>query len=492
MASVINYNDFKPKNDLSTFGAVKLNQKYSFTRVFCDKTIVINTPALEVQFSKTQARDNGTAYTFSLSCPKNNEDACKFVDILGRQTNEALIKAAVKNSLSWFGDEKDEEEISENIFKGLFYEPAEYDPSINFSIADFETEKIHFVDINNKIINNINLSDKLRDGYRIIVIFAIPSLTVRDGSLRPKVEVKSIKVIEHGEPSRRPKDINEFENKKLKLQDLDTKKGKDGVKRGKFTKAKYNGSSPSFRLTGVKLAPFAFGQESDLGEEGEEKRMSYSVSMKLEDEDQLNFFKKFDKEIRDQLVERSKEYYGKSKNLKLVNGLYNGSYRYGKSDKEKIKAGEQPEYSPTVNIKFGVWEGVFSAKAFNEKNAPIDIDMVQFITNGNAENKCDPRRSYIVDIYMKHIWFGTKTSISWECGRIQLMEGVESNQQKYLFGDEATTETNAKPKTNNTPITNSDAESAAESAAESDAENAAENAAESGSGAEEDSSEDED
>ena len=106
--------------------------------------------------------------------------------------------------------------------------------------------------------------------------------------------------------------------------------------------------------------------------------------------------------------------------------------------------------------------------------------MIQFITNGNVENKCDPRRSYIVDIYMKHIWFGTKTSISWECGRIQLMEGVESNQQKYLFGDEATTETNTKPKTNNTPITNSDAESDAE------------NAAESGSGAEEDSSEDED
>ena len=125
MASIINYNDFKPKNDLSTFGAVKLNSKYNFTRVFCDKPIVIDTPALEVQFSKTQARDNGTAYTFSLSCPNNNEDACKFVDILGRQTNEALIKAAVKNSLSLFGDEKDEEEISRESEKNITYNKKE-------------------------------------------------------------------------------------------------------------------------------------------------------------------------------------------------------------------------------------------------------------------------------------------------------------------------------------------------------------------------------
>lgn len=458
-AKPTHYSTFNATKGLFKYGRVTSNTTYNFKKVAVtdqnDQEIAIRTPEMEVNFVKQETKEDGkTTFQFSLVCDKESEECKVFTRKFGEELQNVLVSDAAENSEKWYGKELGEDTIIDQYYKPLIYEPEEYDPSVNFNVNDYEIDRIHFVDVDGTVISCPNLAEKIKDGYRVEVIFAIPHLTMKGKGLRAATKIRSIRVKKVGVPRQRVREVNTYMPGDLKLGMKEEKKDKDGKKTGgKFCKPTAGGKSMSYILRNVQLAPFPFGQTNIKA--ADPTKMEYGISVKLDNPEHVAFFENVYNDLKNELFANAEDMYGKKKSKatkkdtgkKKVEESGNG-YTIEEIE-ERLKKiviyGKSQEFAPVVRLKCANYEGTFSTKARDVNGEPIKMSLVDFLSHGNQDMRCDGGSSYDVSFYLKHVWFGDDTSTRFDCSNIQAVS-TSSRGKSYTFGDEAEQEThNAGP-----------------------------------------------
>ena len=460
-ANLIKYQDFIPAKTISCSKKITESKDYNFKRIpITDKygnDIYLTTHVGQFRFCELKDRDNneGSMFKASLECNTANNDAKQFVEKLDVELGNYLVEMGVKNSVAWFGEEIDEE-IMREYLKSIIYKPESYSPSFGLTIYDYENKNLLLIEPDWTEIENPNLPEKLKSGYQGRLIIHLTSIIIKaNKSIKIGIKIKTIGVTEHSEITSSCADITSYEKGSLTLGEIEKKKDKDGkLTGGKFTNGKVNGGRIVFRLKNVSIAPFIFEQQDKVYK----SKYSYSANIKLDNPEILEAMLNLQNDIKDELVKNSKDYYKKKLNAKLIESKLKPFINYSKGDKEKIKSGEEPTYSPTIRLMFSKYNNEFSAKAFDKDGKKLDTDMTDFLTLGHSEKKCDSSRKYDMDISLKHIWFGSDdTTIRWDCYRVQLAS--TSSKEKIRFGDNSKSE----------KVENSDDDSDAKEEEDSDA-----------------------
>lgn len=440
--NLIKFQDFIPAKTIR-FSKKSIESKdYNFKRIpITDKDgndIYLTTHVGQFRFCELKDRDNneGSMFKASLECNTENNDAKQFVEKLDVELGNYLVEMGVKNSVAWFGEEIDEE-IMREYLKSIIYKPESYPASFGLTIYDYENKNLLLIEPDGTEIENPNLPEKLKSGYQGRLIIHLTSIIIKaNKSIKIAIKIKTIGVTEHSEMTSSCSDITTYEKGSLRLGEIEKKKDKDGkLTGGKFTTGKVNGGRIVFRVKDVSIAPFMFEQQDKT----DKSKYSYSANIKLDNPEILEAIVNLQNDVKDELVKNSKDYYKKKLNSKLIDSKLKPFINYSKDDKEKIKNGEEPTYSPTIRVMFGKYNNEFSAKAFDKDGKKLDTDMTDFLTLGHSEKKCDSSRKYDMDISLKHVWFGSDdTTIRWDCYRVQLASTV--SKPKIRFGDNAKSE----------------------------------------------------
>ena len=440
--NLIKFSDFIPEKTIRCSKKPIENKDYNFKRIpITDKDgndIYLTTHVGQFRFCELKDRDNneGSMFKASLECNTENDEAKQFVEKLDVELGNYLLKIGVKNSISWFGEEIDEEIMQEYV-KSIIYKPESYPASFGLTIYDYENKNLLLIEPDGTEIENPNLPEKLKSGYQGRLIIHLTSIIIKaNKSIKIGIKIKTIGVTEHSEITSSCADITSYEKGSLTLGEIEKKKDKDGkLTGGKFTNGKVNGGRIVFRLKNVSIAPFVFEQQDKV----DKSKYNYSANIKLDNPEMLEAMLNLQNDIKDELVKNSKDYYKKKLNSKLIESKLKPFINYSKGDREKIKNGEEPAYSPTVRLMFSKYNNEFSAKAFDKDGKKLDTDMTDFLTLGHSEKKCDSSRKYDMDISLKHIWFGSDdTTIRWDCYRVQLASTV--SKPKIRFGDNSKSE----------------------------------------------------
>lgn len=450
-AKPTNYSTFNATRGLFKYGRLINNTTYNFKKVIVnnqdDGEIAIQTPEMEVNFVKQETKDDGkTTFQFSLICDREDEECRVFSRKMGEELQAVLVADAAENSEKWYGKELDEDTIIDQYYKPLIYEPEEYDPSINFNVQDYEVDRIHFVDVDGTTISCPNLAEKIKDGYRVEVIFAIPHLTMKGKGLRPAAKVRSIRVKKLGVPRLRVREVDTYTPGDLKIGAREEKKDKDGKKTGgKFCKPTAGGKSMSYILRNVQLAPFPFGQTNTKA--ADPTKMEYGISVKLDNPEHVAFFENVYEDLKNELFANAEEMYGKKKskaNKKEGDKKKSGNGYTLEEIEDRLKKiviyGKAEGFAPTIRLKCANFEGSFSTKARDINGDPIKMGLEDFLSHGNQDMRCDGSASYDVSFYLKHVWFADNTTTRFDCSNIQAVS-TSTRGKSYTFGDEAVQET---------------------------------------------------
>lgn len=415
------FTDFNPEQ--LAYGNVKTDTTYNFKRVWVnDGNRRYKTPVGMVIFPKKEDRNEGWTFSFCLSI-----DDDRFVDCFGNQLDNKLIKDGAENSVSWFGSDQDEE-VCEDTYNSAISPPGgEYNRHIkNLRISNWdvdENQRIKFYDENSTPIELPDPSELLKMGTRVIVGFSISNLTIKDGKYRPVFKIHCVKIISRGENQDKSLTISDFDINKLSLKTPPTVMDNGGKK----TYAKYTGGRLKFRLENCRFAPFSFKYVSE-----DSDKVSYSANLSLDDQEYQDLFKSIDTHFKNELVTHSKDFYGKKKSLKLVENGYKPICCYSKNDQEEMKKGNEPKYAPSIKVNFPFYEGQFKLTV-EQDGSPFSGDFEAEFTN--AEGKVNSSRRYSLDISCKHIWFGSKCTVKWECNYINMSASKGNSNEIYRFND---------------------------------------------------------
>ena len=410
-----------------TYGKLTENKQYGFTKVYLNynkSAFIIESDESDVMFCKKHVSDEGiVSYNLGVKCTGLEK-------LIDKEINERIISDAVENSDKWFGEEKDEEVIRD-IFRSPFIpKNGDYESTVMFKINNYSLDKLIRNKPDVKEIETVLTRDS-----KIKLGFVLPSVTIKENSLRLNGEVLVVKLIKQADPiSIKAIKLSDYNESKVKLSDLiKTDKG------GKKTMPSYNGNKLSLDLKDVRLIYTSNGILANKFNEDDADR--YCLTMSLADEIG-DLFKGLDLKFKKLLFDNHMEYYGKKKSMKLIESSFRSQCYYSKKTLEKIKKGEEPEYPPTLSLELPYYNDKATYKVFQVVKDK-DGNVIMEDRDGVEVKKIEPfegdfdefikSNSKPVDLIIKcrHIWFGTKASVKWDVVRVVIDSDVEKKEFKF-------------------------------------------------------------
>ena len=302
-----------------------------------------------------------------------------------------LITQGVENSKQWFDETMEEEECIE-MLKPTLTTSEKYP---GYAIGGVLSNDFVCKSTTSDVPDVSNLEEALQKNTVIDVCISINKLKLGVGkySLGFEINQINIKSISNGEKYESNAITPETFNKdKISLDSI-----QQHEKGGKFCYLLYEDKKLRVKLTDI--VGRIFKLENDNG-------VSYSMSIRLRDEQLHTMIQDIDKSIFTTLLAKSKDYYGSKKTEKLLKTALKPLESYNKADQEKIKRGEKPTYEPSIWIK--IWHS--DEKGFDGKI--VNNETNKAITNTEDVLNKDINISSI-EFYSRHIWFGPKgTSIN--------------------------------------------------------------------------------
>ena len=301
-----------------------------------------------------------------------------------------LITQGVENSEKWF-DENMEEEECKDMFKPTLTKHEKYGYAIGGILSNDFVCKSTTSDVPD--VSNLELA--LEKNTVIDVCICINKLKLGVGKYSLGFEINQINIKSIG-------NSEQYESNAITPENFNKEKLVIGAiqqheKGGKFCELLYDDKKLRIKLTDIVGRIFKFEKDDTV---------SYSMSIRLTDENLHNMIQSLDKTILTTLLANSKDYYGSKKTEKLFKAILKPLVSYNKADQEKIKRGEKPTYEPSIWIK--IWHSDdkgFDGKIYNSGNNKA-------ITNSEDVLNKDISISTI-EFYSRHIWFGPKgTSIN--------------------------------------------------------------------------------
>ena len=315
-----------------------------------------------------------------------------FINMINK-LDEYLITKGVEHSEKWF-DEKMELDECKQMFnndKSTLSNHEKYGYAIGSILGNDFVCKSTTSDVSD--VSNLELA--LVKNTVVDVCFYINKLKLGVGKYSLGFEINQINIKSVG--STEQYESNALKPEDYKLGNLTLSALQQHEKGGKFCELLYLEKKLRFNLSNITGRIFKFEKDDTV---------SYSMSIRLTDENLRNMIEGIDKEILNMLMANSKDYYGSKKTEKLLKTILKPLLSYNKADQEKIKKGEKPTYEPSIWVK--IWhneEKGFDGKIMNVgTNKPIDNTESVLNKDLNISS---------IEIYSRHIWFGPKgTSIN--------------------------------------------------------------------------------
>jgi hypothetical protein len=311
-----------------------------------------------------------------------------------------LITQGVENSEKWFDENMEEEECTD-MFKPTLTKHEKY----GYAIGGILSNDFVCKSTTSNVPDVSNLELALEKNTVIDVCICINKLKLGVGKYSLGFEINQINIKSIG-------NTEQYESNAFTAETFNKEKISLGViqqheKGGKFCELLYDDKKLRIKLTDIVGRIFKFEKDDTV---------SYSMSIRLTDENLHSMIQDIDKTILTTLLANSKDYYGSKKTEKLLKAILKPLVSYNKADQEKIKKGEKPTYEPSIWIK--IWHSDdkgFDGKISNSaNNKPI--------TNSEDVLNKDINISSI-EFYSRHIWFGPKgTSINLTLNKCSISE----------------------------------------------------------------------
>jgi hypothetical protein len=315
-----------------------------------------------------------------------------FIDMFNK-LDEYLITQGVENSEKWFDEKMELEECTQmfNNNKSTLSNHEKYGYAIGSILGnDFVCKST-----TSEVPDVSNLELALAKNTVVDVCFYINKLKLGVGKYSLGFEINQINIKSIGGTEQY--ESNALKPEDYKLGNLTLSTIQQHEKGGKFCELLYQEKKLRIKLINIVGRIFKFEKDDTV---------SYSMSIRLTDENLRNMIEGIDKEILNTLMANSKDYYGSKKTEKLLKAILKPLLSYNKADQEKIKKGEKPTYEPSIWVKiYHSEEKGFDGKIMNVgNNKPIDNTETVLNKDLNISS---------IEIYSRHIWFGPKgTSIN--------------------------------------------------------------------------------
>jgi hypothetical protein len=315
----------------------------------------------------------------------------KFINMINK-FDEYLIKEGVEYSEKWF-DEKMELEECTDMFKASMSNHEKYGYAIGSILSNDFVCKSNTADVPD--VSNIEVA--LEKNSVIDVCFNINKIKLGVGKYSLGFEINQINIKSVGGSNGEQYESNALKPEDYKTGNLTLSAIQQHEKGGKFCELLYQDKKLRIKLSNIVGRIFKFEKDDTV---------SYSMSIRLTDENLRSMIEGIDKEILTMLLSNSKDYYGSKKTEKLLKAILKPLLSYNKADQEKIKKGEKPQYDPSIWVKiyYSTDKG-FDGKIINSTtNKPITNTEEILNKDLNIAN---------IEYYSRHIWFGPKgTSIN--------------------------------------------------------------------------------
>jgi hypothetical protein len=315
----------------------------------------------------------------------------KFITMIN-DLDKYLITQGIEYSEKWF-DEKMELEECTDMLKATLSNHEKYGYAIGSILGNDFVCKSNTPDVPD--VSNLELA--LEKNTVVDVCFNINKVKLGVGKYNLGFEINQLNIKSIGGSNGEQYESNALKPEDYTSGNLTLSPIQQHDKGGKFCELLYQDKKLRIRLANITGRIFKYEKDDTV---------SYSMSIRLTDENLRNMIEGIDKEILTMLMANSKDYYGSKKTEKLLKAILKPLLSYNKTDQEKIKKGEKPQYDPSIWIK--IWHS--SDKGFDGKI--INSTSTKPITNTEDIINKDLNISNI-EIYSRHIWFGPKgTSIN--------------------------------------------------------------------------------
>lgn len=397
--------------DSIKFGPIRINKEY-------------NTRNSPVSYSGDGAPNNKLAIiikgcqviTVRPADEKNNSPSiyvnihdAEFIDIM-HQIEQCMVDYATSHNEQWFDNKDLERDDIEEMLKPMVTHNEKY-KSHNANINLAKTVKIF--DGANQLEGSA--VDLLRKNQLVDICIEITNAKPAKKTLKLGHNAVKLKIVGESEGSvATPNhlDPETFDPSNIKLTKKDTHE-----MGGSFSKLQYDGSSPNFKMTNV--TGFMFKNENKETKDGTETvKISYSLSIRLDNEKYRNMFEKLNKSIYTELQTRSIEFWGgkKMKSDAMMKNVYKPIISYNQEDTKKIEAGQAPQYPPSIWIKVYFSEKDQFAGRFVNSADGKKIDMNNYIRK--------PFNISELTFYSRHIWFGNVTTVNFTVNNCKIEDST--------------------------------------------------------------------
>lgn len=390
----------------------------------------------KVHTPKTQ----NDGYSLFVSC-ENTE----FVDFV-TNLEEKLPSLVEENSADWYDEEYTLEEC-QSLFGSML---ITNDMGVSFSSpCDRRNFKYNFVvDAPEEHDETTPLEDVLKKNYRVDILLELRHIGLGIQNYKIKSYIHQVNVVGLTSPKgvSTATTVDSFNGELVDITQLETSTNPVTNMPQKTCKISYD-SKPYFNLRMENVSGRMFRQEDASG------KVSYSVALRM-DEDTNSVFSSISNTVFNTLKKKAKEYYGKPMTSAILKKLYSSYPTYGKEDQKLIKAGEQPQYQPTLWLK--VYYNPTNG-GLNDKFTNGAID--KLITDPDTLCGRDLTFSELT-IYNKHIWFGANTSTNFTVSNAVVDFEVESydmdSKPVVSFGAKAAETTDEQVESNEVPDSSED------------------------------------
>ena len=315
----------------------------------------------------------------------------KFITMIN-SLDKYLINQGIEYSEKWF-DEKMELEECTDMLKATMSNHEKYGYAIGSMLSNDFVCKSNTPDVPDVS----NLETALEKNTVVDVCFNINKVKLGVGKYNLGFEISQLNIKSVGGINGEQYESNALKPEDYKIGNLTLSPIQQHDKGGKFCELLYQDKKLRIKLSNITGRIFKFEKDDTV---------SYSLSIRLTDENLRNMIEGIDKEILSMLMANSKDYYGSKKTEKLLKAILKPLLSYNKTDQEKIKKGEKPQYDPSIWVK--IWHS--ADKGFDSKI--INSTTTKPITNTEDIINKDLNIANI-EIYSRHIWFGPKgTSIN--------------------------------------------------------------------------------
>ena len=368
---------------------------YGNTNLNDNKCLVVAKGCIIKTFNKTENKDKDGKVI------KSKKDRYKIFMVLKddnfinmvKKVDEHLITKGVENSEKWFDQKMDPEECTDMFRKTL----STNDKFPGYSFSCFLSNDFICATKTPDVPDVSNLELALLKNTVIDVCFNIKKVKFNVGKYNIDIEIDQINIKSVGGSNAEQYESNALKPEDYTAGNLTLSPIQQHEKGGKFCELLYQDKKLRIKLSNIVGRIFKFEKDDTI---------TYSMSIRLTDDNLRNMVEGIDKEILGMLMANSKDYYGSKKTEKLLKAILKPLLSYNKADQEKIKKGEKPQYDPSIWVK--IWHS--SDKGFDGKI--MNSSTNKPITNTEEILNKDLTIASL-EIYSRHIWFGPKgTSIN--------------------------------------------------------------------------------